>query len=815
MSARRISDKPVSVPENATFLEFERSDGDRRTWPTNTTPIVDSEGHVNFMQPVDLESSSAIRWRIGAGQGAAVALERPAGPNYVLKDWPEGYRLFDHHKGPEANPRHDLYMFGSSNRRFRSINEFLPHAIWLLKDPTMNPSNCQCKYCSKKTQKEVTASLPGILRSTTGSQSPTPSRPRARDRPKTMRETAMKNNERHHRDPRVYAAVQRIPKPVISKSTHVSNRQAMLVERNSDLRAVHSRTEMRLKRWFRTGELLWCSLDPPIVGSNSAINFWPGLVEETRLKTKPIPLNTTVTTGGTLTYENEDNRDKTMEHTDPSVTWRVEQSTVYKMQLLGVSHSILLNDTQVLPYQAHVPPSQLIDELRRFPVENLNFNRESLAKYNPCPPGRVASFADGVAPYALAVQMASAISGYWCPTDEWAFNYTAPPKISPQIPINDGLSTLQAALEAASRHNSQPSSSVPLPAAQSYRNISGPDAGMSPEELQKLADRVIGKQVAGASLQALYSQIRFQGLWWGAERIWIDDFVRIKVPRRSLAPKGAENIYPPSGPGKEALEAFVAQGLDPSEIGAGSRGVFMRLDGLFIVDAVQPGGHTKKECRASGMLYELADEDWEDPQILEKPELAPKGSASQPVSPKGIQPQQSSSNVHLVPGTLTQITQKPVASMPVTQLSKPSISHYHLPAAPIGYRFRQILPDDHEAVFSLGLISGRYYPRILSHPLLSPTLHNAMANPQDPGGLAENDHLWALEGLSGGFRNSIDPTQHKISRIKMIEDADKIAISDLETHKSELMEAAAKEDSDSEMQMDDLAYPDSMDVDVV
>lgn len=77
MSARRISDKPVIVPENATFLEFERSDGDRRTWPTNTTPIVDSEGHVNFMQPVDLDSSSAIRWRIGAGQGAAVALERP------------------------------------------------------------------------------------------------------------------------------------------------------------------------------------------------------------------------------------------------------------------------------------------------------------------------------------------------------------------------------------------------------------------------------------------------------------------------------------------------------------------------------------------------------------------------------------------------------------------------------------------------------------------------------------------------------------------------------------------------------------------
>lgn len=656
--------------------------------------------------------------------------------------------------------------------------------------------------------------MPGVLRSTTGSQSPTPSRPKARDRPKTMRETAMKNNERHHRDPKVYAAVQRTPKPTIPKSSHVSNRQAMLVERNSDLRAVHSKTEIRLKRWFRTSELLWCSLNPPIVGPNSAINFWPGLVEEARLKAKPIPRATTTTN------RNEDNRDSTAEPVDPSITWRVEQSTIYKMQLLGVSHSILLNDTQVLPYQAHVPPSELIDELRRFPAENLDFSREKLASYNPCPEGSAASFADAVAPYALAVQMASAISGYWCPTDEWAFDYTAPTITPPPIPIQTGPSSLQAALEAASRHNSQPSASTSQPSSQHYRNVSGPAPDMSTSELQKLSDRVLGRPPAptiGAPPQTQHSQVRFQGLWWGAERIWTDDFVRIKVPRRSLAPKGAENIYPPSGPGKEALEGFVAQGLDPAEIGAGSRGVFMKLDGLFIVDAVQPGGHTRKECRASGMLYELADEDWEDPASPGKPRSALNGSASQPTSPKfdgtassASQPQKSLNNVPSVPLASTSTAEIPSSSVPVTQLSQPSISHYILPAAPNGYRFRQILPDGYEAVFSLGLISGRYYPRILSHPLLSPTLYEAMANSQDPGGLAENDHLWALEGLSGGFRNSVDPTQHKTSRMKMVEDADKTAVSDLEMHRLELLEAAGEED---EMQMDDLAYPDAMDVD--
>lgn len=39
-------------------------------------------------------------------------LSTSAGPSYVLKNWPEGYCMFDHHKGPHATPRHDIYFFG-------------------------------------------------------------------------------------------------------------------------------------------------------------------------------------------------------------------------------------------------------------------------------------------------------------------------------------------------------------------------------------------------------------------------------------------------------------------------------------------------------------------------------------------------------------------------------------------------------------------------------------------------------------------------------------------------------------------------------
>ncbi len=44
--------------------------------------------------------------------------------------------------------------------------------------------------------------------------------------------------------------------------------------------------------------------------------------------------------------------------------------------------------------------------------------------------------------------------------------------------------------------------------------------------------------------------------------------------------------------------------------GVGSRGVFMFIDGIFLVEVRLPqGSGVKRECRVSGKLYELADVD--------------------------------------------------------------------------------------------------------------------------------------------------------------------------------------------------------------
>ena len=77
MSARRVSEKPFVIPSNAHFLDFERSDGDSSRWPSDITQIIDGEGQVNFMKPVGLDETPAVKWRLGVAQGLAIALKLP------------------------------------------------------------------------------------------------------------------------------------------------------------------------------------------------------------------------------------------------------------------------------------------------------------------------------------------------------------------------------------------------------------------------------------------------------------------------------------------------------------------------------------------------------------------------------------------------------------------------------------------------------------------------------------------------------------------------------------------------------------------
>ncbi|KAK7687891.1 hypothetical protein QCA50_009110 [Cerrena zonata] len=160
MSVRRLGKH--TLPENPTWLEFTTTDGDKAQWSRNTTKVVDGDGQVNYMRPVTIDEDPAVHWRIVVG-ALAKALGKPDGPAYVLKTWPKGHAMYDRNKGKESNPRHDMYLYGSIHiGKFRSANEFVPHATWLFTDPTLTRSDCACKYCAKMPQKVISQSF-GII----------------------------------------------------------------------------------------------------------------------------------------------------------------------------------------------------------------------------------------------------------------------------------------------------------------------------------------------------------------------------------------------------------------------------------------------------------------------------------------------------------------------------------------------------------------------------------------------------------------------------------------------------------------------------
>ncbi|KAF9240636.1 hypothetical protein BU15DRAFT_87549 [Melanogaster broomeanus] len=790
MSARVISSGHV-LPPNPAFIDFPVSDGDEGQWPTNTTRILDSEGHVNYMRAVPSDESLCIKWRCEVGASLASQLKKPSGPNYVLRGWPAGYQMYDHNKGPAGAPRHDAYLIGSRYaKRFRSVPEFIPHALWLLTDPTLNRSNCNCKYCNKKPQREITASMGLLPRRSTPMFAPSPLRqPREQAKP--------------------YAAIRRTPRPVKQLQ---GPKQSMLRERNADLRAAYAEG-VTLRKWYREGELLWCALNYPIpglTGEKDAITFWPGLVEETKMKAGvmlrsevpsggadgPVQENGTQSSDPSGTIQNGNAPKATLEDEDKQVPWTVVQTLHYKMKLLGIPYSYYIPAEQVLPYQAHAPSDELIQAIHRVPLEQMNTDTESF-KLTP-----ESTFVEAAAPFALAVQIAANLAGYWAPTDDWEYKFSIPPPnapppmvVQPRFP-NDAQPqmSLDSVMNASMTFNA------------SLANTTTGAGPSTPQTVLPWLHRDFVPVPSPIALTQTVTQMRYQGLWWGAERIWTDELVRLKLSRAQIAPEGAENIFPPAGPSRKALEytrtLSDAEDMGETRVGAETRGVFMRIDGLYVADVPRVNGSTGKECRATGMLYELVDDDWEGDltEGVVNGDTGGKGKgkasevssgAATPTTVVGRSEQGSSSSIagpadaatvdgtsHTIPSASVS---KPKERSTSEQLSHPILSSpFPLPPPPDGFTFRPILKPGHEAVLSLNLIAGRYYPRLLRNPLLDNYVGKALDI--DGEEVAETGQLWALEGLAPGYYNTMDPIRWRPSRVVMVREADKEARRGLEEH---------------------------------
>ncbi len=602
----------------------------------------------------------------------------------------------------------------------------------------------------------------------------------------------------------------------------------LVPDKNNDIRDALAIHEVKAIRYFRKGELVWCALNPPIYlpsGSLGSITYWPGLVDV--VTTKPIITPRPADTDAQMhnvdanipSPTEEDGSVGPSNPTKPQITWSIRQNNAYKIKLLNTSTSIILSEDEVLPYLAYAPDEHLLRALGTVLPDAL----ESADKESDGTEGRILDvnplqvdprdaseydrFKRVVIPYSLAIQMASNIARFWTPTDEWEFKF-AIPATAPSTP-DAPVPSLHSLITSAMASNGQPP------------HISGP-SGTSSEELQNLTTRILGQASQPPANSKTVSQLRYQGLWWGAERIWTEELVRLKLARCQFAPQGTDTVYPPGGPSKSTIEWARDNNieLDGQTAGAGEKSLFMRVEGLFVVDVPSPGETGMiKECRASGMLYELVEEDWEESDsVIKNTTDEDKGKGKEPTHPVGITDAHtgpidqvvdigSASTGPLqsqIPAPFTvnppdglsatpprQVSQTP--PLPVKedtlsrQLSRPVLSTaYPLPEPPKGYKFRAILPPGNEVVLSLSLIAGRYYPRLFSHPLLMPVMQQAMQAPPEEGGLYLYRHLWALEGLVPGIHQTMDPEHWKNGRHIMFKEADSQARQALHARRKEI-----------------------------
>ncbi|CAJ0850609.1 6656_t:CDS:2 [Entrophospora sp. SA101] len=137
------------------------SDGSSSNYEINEVPIIDESGAKAHFRLVTHDDSKAILWKTKVGKGLEKWLKsfdefKDMMIESTLLEIPEGYSLYEHIKEyKNKDTRRDTYLYEKLNfndytfiqsggkHRFRSPNEFIPHAIYIASDRNVP---CICKY---------------------------------------------------------------------------------------------------------------------------------------------------------------------------------------------------------------------------------------------------------------------------------------------------------------------------------------------------------------------------------------------------------------------------------------------------------------------------------------------------------------------------------------------------------------------------------------------------------------------------------------------------------------------------------------------
>ena len=224
---------------------------------------------------------------------------------------------------------------------------------------------------------------------------------------------------------------------------------------------------------------------------------------------------------------------------------------------------------------------------------------------------------------------------------------------------------------------------------------------------------------------------QYEGLWWGPEKIWCGEMVRLIISHEDLA----RHVYI-----RGDLRPRLFREKVENEVAA--RGVLMHVREVFEdtillsdrrgkkwdlnIDA--NGRSTIKVCRVAGKLYETFKIGEDDAQALCPPESSPQDEM-------------------MLDTPLSNPSTDPTPVLGNTRRQK-----QHLPPPPPFHRWHPILHDGREVILDATVIAGRYYPEILSNKYIPIEEYVGEADKQ------KAKELLSLGGLYKGQEIAIQPT---------------------------------------------------------
>ncbi|KZO97007.1 hypothetical protein CALVIDRAFT_536474 [Calocera viscosa TUFC12733] len=639
------------MPDENGHIHFRVSDGSSDRLPgSRKGPPLPARMEV---VPRDSDTQKAFLKRVG--QGVAQNLMGLTGKKYTMHDLPKNYRLYGQARanGSESG-RPDIYLYGSKTvTKFRSTLQFIPHAIWLLTDPTLNTRNCRCFSCSKRSEADISKEF--------ASANVSPERPLKR-----KSSTIIK--------PEATVKKIKLADPPIPRDNNSARPKAVRADREADLASL-DRLESP-----REGEIIWCTVDPPIAGKKpgETIEFWPCIVVQHEVSRKVVPTEANPKASGT--------------------------APAWEVQALGTVCNAHVRAEDILPYQAYDIPQSTKDVLMQFRPVSTAF--DDLMRFYPFSPALKDK------PRTLTKRRSKPELGDQSQIAR-SFKNAAPALIL-ALHMCDHLDKGWTATDAYSH---------PVPA----QNVENPP----PISIQNPARR-------------------FEGVFWGPERIWEGDFVRLNLEFTHDLP---DNDYR-----KHLLQNMTA--------GSDGRGLFMHINAFHYLSygVDSSTSNERKECWMAGPVFETVFDHEVDPAVL-------SGETNDPL------PLQSP-NFDLVrdapilsASALGILAERNLESV---KLPHPVQTKYPWPPAPSGFKFRPLLAKDEELYVNISCLAGRYYPTIFFKQLLS-GMHNMDKSKNDVG----TPQLLSLAGLMPGHVYPTKCEKHYRDRATMLVTAEEQAKEEL------------------------------------